>query len=86
MEMQTEQYSVKQFGIDVDLNVRKYQDESEVLRHLQPLLERLIRSPGSVPPEAFAPRKDRFAMNLHMPRDEKTIPTIFSPSHNSVRF
>jgi predicted metal-dependent enzyme (double-stranded beta helix superfamily) len=69
--MQTEQYSVKQFGRDVDTNVRKYSDESEVLRHVKPLLEKLIRSPGSVTAEAFAPRKDRFAMNLiHMPSDE----------------
>ena len=69
--MQAEQYSVRQFARDVGLIVRKYQDESEVLRHLNPLLSRLIRSPGSVPPEAFAPRQDRFAMNLiHMPSDE----------------
>ena len=69
--MQTEQYPVKQFAKDVDLNVRKYQDEAEVLRHVKPLLERLIRSPGSVPTEAFTPRNDRFAMNLiHMPSDE----------------
>src|SRR2546428_3512125 len=69
--MQTEQYSAKQFARDVDANVRKYPSESEVLRHLKPLLAKLIRSPGSVPVEAFTPRGDRFAMNLiHMPRDE----------------
>jgi predicted metal-dependent enzyme (double-stranded beta helix superfamily) len=44
---------------------------SEVLRRIRPLLEKLIGSPGSIPAEAFTPRKDRFAMNLiHMPRDE----------------
>src|SRR3989454_685921 len=69
--MQTEQYSAKQFARDVDANIRKYPSESEVLRHLKPLLAKLIRSPGSVPVEAFTPRGDRFAMNLiHMPRDE----------------
>src|SRR3989449_1758252 len=69
--MQTEQYSAKQFARDVDANVRKYPSESEVLRHLKPLLAKLILSPGSVSAEAFTARKDRFAMNLiHMPRDE----------------
>jgi hypothetical protein len=51
-EMQTEQYSAKQFSRDVDANIRKYEDESEVLRHVKPLLGRLIRTPGSVPAEA----------------------------------
>src|SRR5207244_12307744 len=70
--MQTEQYSTSQFARDVDACVRKYPNESEVLRQIKPLLEKLIRSPRSVPAEAFAPRKDRFAMNLiHMPRDER---------------
>jgi predicted metal-dependent enzyme (double-stranded beta helix superfamily) len=70
-ETQTEQYSVKQFARDVDANVRKYSNESEVLRLVKPLLEKLLRSPGSIPAEAFTPRKDRFAMNLiHIPKDE----------------
>jgi 3-mercaptopropionate dioxygenase len=69
--MQTERDSVKQFARDVDAIVRENEDESEVLRHAKSLLERLIRSPGSVPADAFSPRKDRFAMNLiHMPSDE----------------
>src|SRR6266436_558781 len=69
--MQTEHYSTSQFAKDVDACVRKYSNESQVLRRIKPLLENLIRSPGSVPAEAFTPRKDRFAMNLiHMPRDE----------------
>jgi len=69
--MQTEQYSIGQFARDVDACIRKYPNESEVLRRVKPLLEKLIRSPRSVPIEAFTPRKDRFAMNLiHMPRDE----------------
>src|SRR6266436_6161207 len=69
--MQTGQYSTSQFAKDVDTIVRKYSNESEVLREIKPLLEKLIRSPGSVPSAAFTPRKDRFAMNLiHMPSDE----------------
>ena len=69
--MQTGQYSTSQFARDVDTSVRKYPNESEVLRQIRPLLEKLIKSPGSVPSETFTPRKSRFAMNLiHMPRDE----------------
>ncbi len=69
--MQLEQYSFKQFARDVDRIVRKYANEAEVLRRIKPLLEKLIETPGSVPSEAFTPRKDRFAMNLlHMPKDE----------------
>lgn len=69
--MHTEQYSVKQFARDVDASVRRYSSESKILRSIKPLLEKLILTPGSVPNEAFSPRKDRFAMNLiHMPRDE----------------
>ncbi len=69
--MLTQQYSMKQFARDVDAIVRKYSDETHVLKGIQPLLEKLVLSPGSVPKEAFTPRKDRFAMNLiHMPSDE----------------
>ncbi len=69
--MQTRQYSTGQFARDVDTIVRKYPNESEVLRQIKPLLEKLIKNPRSVPAEAFTPRKDRFAMNLiHMPSDE----------------
>lgn len=33
-------------------------------------MERLISSPGAIPPEAFVPRKDRFSNNLiYRPRD-----------------
>src|SRR5438445_11980192 len=69
--MQTGQYSTSQFARDVDTCVRKYPNESEVLRQIKPLLEKLIRSLRSVPAEAFSPRKDRFAMNLiHVPSGE----------------
>src|SRR4029077_18171041 len=68
--MQTGQYYTSQFARVVDICVRKYPTESEVLRQIKPLLEKLIQAPGSVPAEAFTPRKDRFAMNLiHMQMD-----------------
>ena len=69
--MQSETYTLQKFINDVDGVVRGYSSESEVLLHLKPTLEKLVGSPGSVPPEAFTPRKDRFAMNLlQMPEDE----------------
>jgi 3-mercaptopropionate dioxygenase len=68
--MLTGQYYVGQFAQDVDSCVRKYSSESKILRGIKPLLEKLIQTDDSVPETAFAPRKDRFAMNLiHMPRD-----------------
>lgn len=68
--MLTEHYSIKEFSREVDAIIRKSSNESEVLKRVKPLLEKLIQVPGSVSPEAFAPRKDRFAMNLmHMPKD-----------------
>ncbi len=69
--MHLQHYTIKQFERDIDTIVRKYSNESEILLHVKPLLEELIENPESVPPEAFTPRKDRFAMNLlHMPEDE----------------
>lgn len=65
-------YSLKHFIHESEATVRKYSSESEILLHLRPMLEKLIQTPDSVPPEAFAPRKDRFAMNLlHMPQDKE---------------
>jgi predicted metal-dependent enzyme (double-stranded beta helix superfamily) len=65
------EYSVKQLGLDVDMVVRGYASERDVLLRLKPLLEKVIGSNDSVPDEAFMPRNDRFAMNLlHMPDDE----------------
>src|SRR6267143_4683644 len=63
--MQTGQYSTSQFARDVDTCVRKYPNEPEVLRQIKPLLETLIKSPGSVPAGAFTPRKDRFCDDPH---------------------
>jgi len=69
--VQLARYSLKQFSQDVETVIRKYSSESETLLHIKPLLEKLINTQGSVPTEAFSPRKDRFAMNLlHMPPDE----------------
>src|SRR2546428_246868 len=39
--MQTGQYSTSQFARDVDACVRKYPNESEVLRQIKPLLEKI---------------------------------------------
>jgi len=42
----------------------------EALRRIKPLMAQLLATPGSIPEQAFAPRKDRFAMNLlYMPKD-----------------
>ena len=69
--MQRESYTLQEFSVDVDGVVRGYSTESEVLLHLKPVLEKLVASHGSVPAISFAPRKDRFAMNLlQMPQDE----------------
>jgi 3-mercaptopropionate dioxygenase len=69
--VQLEGYTLQDFTQDVDRIVREYPSESEILLHLKPALEKLVGSPGSVPTEAFTPRKDRFAMNLlQMPDDE----------------
>jgi 3-mercaptopropionate dioxygenase len=69
--VQLEGYTLQNLIQDVDLIVRGYPSESEVLLHLKPALEKLVGSPGSVPAKAFTPRKDRFAMNLlRMPEDE----------------
>ncbi len=55
----------------MEVTVRKYAIESEILRRAKPLLEELLRSPDSIPQEAFKPRKDRFANNLiYMPNDK----------------
>jgi 3-mercaptopropionate dioxygenase len=69
--VQLEGYTLQDFIQDVDRIVRGYPSESEIVLHLKPALEKLVSSPGSVPTEAFTPRKDRFAMNLlQMPDDE----------------
>jgi predicted metal-dependent enzyme (double-stranded beta helix superfamily) len=69
--VQRERYALQEFIQDVDGIARGYSSESEILLHLKPVLEKFVSSPGSAPPKAFTPRKDRFAMNLlEMPEDE----------------
>jgi len=69
--VQREGHALREFINDVDRVVRGYSSESEVLLYLKPVLEKLVSSPASVPPKAFTPREDRFAMNLiQMPEDE----------------
>jgi 3-mercaptopropionate dioxygenase len=70
-DMQTFSYSLKHFVADSEKIVRSSRNETETLRGLKPLLERLLAGNSSIPDAAFTPRKDRFAMNLlHMPADQ----------------
>ena len=62
--------TLRSFIEEMEKTVRSSGTESEVLRKARPLMAKLLASPGSVPDGAFAPRKDRFAMNLiYMPKD-----------------
>jgi predicted metal-dependent enzyme (double-stranded beta helix superfamily) len=64
-------YSIGRFTEDAETIVRSDQSEADALRHLKPLMERLIATPGSIPPEAFTPRKDSYANNLiYRPKDK----------------
>ena len=63
-------FSLTEFIAESEQIVRAYSAESDVMRRIKPLLEKLLSNP-SLPADAFAPRKDRFAMNLiYMPKDE----------------
>jgi predicted metal-dependent enzyme (double-stranded beta helix superfamily) len=63
-------FSLKEFIAESEHIIRGYTAESDVMGRIKSLLEKLLSNP-SLPVEAFAPRKDRFAMNLlYMPRDE----------------
>ncbi len=67
--MQATNPSLDRFSADAERIVRENSTESEMMRKIKPLLEKLLGSNG-VPEEAFKPRQDRFAMNLlHMPKD-----------------
>jgi predicted metal-dependent enzyme (double-stranded beta helix superfamily) len=71
METLSDRYSLERFTEDVEAIVRSASSESEILRAVKPKMERLLRAPDSVPPEAFAPRKDRFANTLlYRPKDK----------------
>jgi 3-mercaptopropionate dioxygenase len=64
------QTDLRWFIAEMEMTVRSSASESEVLRKARPLMVRLLSTPSSVPDAAFAPRKDRFAMNLlYMPPD-----------------
>ncbi len=79
-------YMLRQFFVDSEKVVRSHSDEAEILRGLKPLLEKLIRTPGSVPSKAFTPREDRYAMNLlHMPKDEcfSIIGAVWKPEQTT---
>ncbi len=63
-------YSLDGFAQEAETIVRTARSESNLLRELRPAMVRLLRTPGSVPPEAFTPREDRFANNLlYRPKD-----------------
>ncbi len=62
---------LRNFVAESESVTRKFSEEGEVMRNLKPLLAQLVSGSRSIPKEAFAPRKDRFAMNLvYMPEDE----------------
>lgn len=70
MALRPDGYSLRDFIGDAEGIVRSAPSESELLRNLKPALHRLLNTPGSLPPEAFTPRKDRFANNLlYRPKD-----------------
>ncbi len=81
----SEHYSIKRFINEAEDIVRDVRSESEALRQLKPLLEKLLANP-SLPPEAFKPRHDRFAMNLiHMPGDKifSVIGGVWNPGQTT---
>ncbi|MDV3293367.1 MAG: cysteine dioxygenase family protein [Nitrososphaerales archaeon] len=62
--------TLRWFMDEMENVVRRSAAEPEVLRRAKPLMAQLLGTPGSIPPGAFKPRTDRFAMNLiHMPKD-----------------
>src|SRR5437879_6206782 len=64
-------YTIRNFISDAESTARHSKNESDILRRMKPLLERLVSSGDSVPMDAFKPRQDRFAMNLiHLPTDK----------------
>src|SRR5438128_3268888 len=85
--VQQERYALLEFIKDVDVAVKGYSSESEILLHLKPVLERLVSSAASIPAKAVTPRKDRFAMNLlQMPEDEaySIIGGIWNPGQTTA--
>jgi predicted metal-dependent enzyme (double-stranded beta helix superfamily) len=68
-------HSIKAFIDEAEGVVRDVESESEVLRHLRPLLQELLTNP-SLPSAAFKPRHDRFAMNLIYTPEDKVFSVI----------
>lgn len=63
-------YSLSRFTRETEAIVRSTASEADILRQLKPRMERLVRTPQSMPPTAFTPRRDRFANNLlYRPKD-----------------
>lgn len=80
--VQQNKAQLNQFINDMEATIRKHTMESEILQRGKPLLEELLRSPDSMPQEAFKPREDRFANNLiYMPDDKifSVIGGVFLP-------
>lgn len=66
-------HNLRWFIGEMEKVVRTSSSESEVLRRGRPLMAKLLANPGSIPKEAFKPRKDRFAMNLIYAPMDKTF-------------
>ncbi len=63
-------YTLPRFIEEAESVVRSAPPEPDILRQLKAAMERLLQTPGAVPPEAFTPRQDRFANNLlYRPKD-----------------
>lgn len=83
--MQVADYSLNRFSADAERIVRGNSTESEMMRKIKPLLEKLIQS-DNVPDDSFKPRTDRFAMNLlHMPKDRviSVIGGVWNPGQTT---
>jgi predicted metal-dependent enzyme (double-stranded beta helix superfamily) len=63
--------TIQSFLDESETVIRSSASESDKLRSLRRLMQRLMGTPGSVPSEAFVPRSDRFANNLvYRPKDK----------------
>ncbi|HYM40809.1 MAG TPA: cysteine dioxygenase family protein [Thermoplasmata archaeon] len=70
MTQSADGYSLRGFAAEAEAIVRASASEAQLLRDLKPRMDRLLRTPRSLPRAAFAPRKDRFANNLlYRPKD-----------------
>ncbi len=74
--MQQNKTQINQFIDNMETIVRECSTESEILHCAKSLMEKLLRSPDSVPQEAFKPRNDRWAINLIYVPDDKIFSVI----------